>query len=295
MGVRQTALRIFAAPSKEKREIIMCKLDHKSKSCLAAALGLVLSAALAVPSSPAAAEELTIVGTGDGMAMLKQVGDAFSQANPGVTVAVPESIGSGGAIKAVGGGEQKIGRVARKLGEKDKGYNLSYVPMANIPVVFFAHKGIKVDGLTRQQAADIYAGKVGNWNEVGGPDAKIRVVRREDGDSSLSALQGQLPEFKAIELTPRSKTASSNGENIEVVAATEGAIGFGPYSKARAEQFTVLKLDGKSALDAGYPVYVTLAIIYKEETKTPTVQKFVEFVKTPAAQAAIKAADAIPY
>ena len=246
-------------------------------------------------ATPVSAEELTIVGTGDGMAMLRHVGEAFSKANPGVTVAVPESIGSGGAIKAVGGGEQKIGRVARKLGDKDKGYNLSYVPMANIPVVFFAHKGIKAEGLTRQQAADIYAGKVGNWNEVGGPDAKIRVVRREDGDSSLSALQGQLPEFKAAELTPRSKTASSNGENVEAVAAAEGAIGFGPYSAALAEKFTVLKLDGKSALDAGYPVYVTLAIIYKEETKTPTVQKFVDFVKTPAAQAAIKAADAVPY
>ncbi len=258
-------------------------------------IAIVGATLLTTGSFAATAEELVIVGTGDGMAMLKQVGEAFTQANPGVTVAVPESIGSGGAIKAVGGGEQKIGRVARKLGEKDKGYNLSYVPMANIPVVFFVHKGTKVDGITRQQAADIYAGKVSNWNEVGGPDAKIRVVRREDGDSSLSALQAQLPEFKAAELTSRSKTAASNGENLEVVAAAEGAIGFGPYSKALAQQFNVLKLDGKSALDGGYPVYVTLAIIYKEETKTPTVQKFVDFVKTPAAHTAIKAADAVPF
>lgn len=273
-------------------------LQVKFTSRSGAAIGAIMlaSASLAtMTATPASAEELTIVGTGDGMAMLKQVGDAFSQANPGVTVAVPESIGSGGAIKAVGGGEQKIGRVARTLGEKDKGYNLSYVPMAKIPVVFFAHKGIKVEGITRQQAADIYAGKVTNWSEVGGPDAKIRVVRREDGDSSLSALRKQLGEFKDLELTPRSKTASSNGENIEVVAAAEGAIGFGPYSAARAQQFTVLKLDGKSALEAGYPVFTTLGIIYKEETKTPTVQKFVDFVKTPAAHAAIKAADAIPY
>lgn len=273
-------------------------LQVKFRTQLVTVIGATLLAAgsfAAISATPASAEELVIVGTGDGMGMLRSVGDAFGQANPGVTVAVPDSIGSGGAIKAVGGGEQKIGRVARGIKDKEKGFNLSYVPVAKIPVVFFAHKGIKADGITRQQAADIYAGKVSNWSEVGGPDARIRVVRREDGDSSLSALQKQLAEFKALEITDRSKTALSTAENRDAVAATEGAIGFGPYSAALAEGFTVLKLDGKSALDDGYPAFVTLGIIYKEETKTPTVQKFVEFVKTPAAHAAIKAADAIPY
>jgi len=274
--------------------MLQIKLVTSSMTVMGAVV-LTAASLLTASVTPAVAEELAIVGTGDGMAMLRQVGAAFSQANSGVTVVIPESIGSGGAIKAVGGGEQKIGRVARTLGEKDKAYNLSYVAIAKLPVVFFTHKATKLDSLTRQQAADIYAGKVGNWNEVGGPDAKIRVVRREDGDSSLSTLQAQLAEFKAIELTPRSKTATSNGENLEVVASAEGAIGFGPYSAALAEKFNVLKLDGKSSLEVGYPVFVTLGIIYKEETKTPTVQKFIDFVKTPAAHAAMKAADAIPY
>ncbi len=57
----------------------------------------------------------------------------------------------------------------------------------------------------------------------------------------------------------------------------------------------MIKLDGKSALDGGYAVNVTLALIYKDATKTAAIQKFVEFAKTPAAQAAIKASDAIPF
>jgi phosphate transport system substrate-binding protein len=266
-------------------------LTRKGSLLQAFAGTLVLAACLA---APAAAEELNIVGTGDGMSMLKAVGDAFAKANPGLTVAVPDSIGSGGAIKAVGGGEQKIGRVARAINDKEKAYNLSYQPLAKIPVVFFTHKSVKLAGLTPAQAADVYSGKVKNWSEVGGPDARIRVIRREDGDSSLSVLR-QLPEFKSIEITSQSKTATSTAENVDAVVQAEGAIGFGPYSAALAQQANVLKLGDKAALDAGYPVFVSLALIWKEEAKTAGIQKFLEFVKTPAAQTAIKAADAIPY
>lgn len=268
---------------------------HNNLGSGVVALGCAIALFGAVSASPAAAENLNIVGTGDGMVMLKSVGEAFSKTNPGVEVLVPKSIGSGGGIKAVGKGEEKIGRVARGIKEKEKGFNLSYVPIAKIPVVFFTHKGTKIDSLTVKQVADIYSGNITNWSEVGGPDGRIRVVRREDGDSSLSVLQKQLPEFKAIELTSRSKTALSTDENLETVAGTEGTIGFGTYSSALAERFNVIALDGKAALDAGYPAFGTIALIYKEETKTPIVEKFIAFVTTQAAHAAIKAADAIPY
>jgi phosphate transport system substrate-binding protein len=257
--------------------------------------GIATALAAACASGSYAADVLTIVGTGDGVAMLKAVGEAFSQANPAVTVAVPESIGSTGGIKAVGTGEHKIGRIAREIRDTEKSYNLSYLPFAKIPVVFFVHKSVSEAALTRQQIADIYAGKVSNWKEVGGPDLRVRVVRREDGDSSLSALQKQLPEFKAIEITNRSKTTVSTGENVETVESNAGAIGFGPYTAGMESKFGVVKLDGKTALETGYPVYVTLALIYKSEGNAPAIQQFVEFVKTPAAQAVIKGADAIPF
>jgi ABC-type phosphate transport system substrate-binding protein len=71
-------------------------------------------------SLPAMAEEIQIVGTGSGAEILENLGKAFSKANPGVTVSIPKSIGSGGAIKAAGTDTAKIGRVARGIHEKEK-------------------------------------------------------------------------------------------------------------------------------------------------------------------------------
>ena len=188
---------------------------------IAAVSGVLFAAALS--AGAASAENLAIVGTGDGVSMLRSVGEAFSRTNPDIKIAVPDSIGSSGGIKAVGTGQQQIGRIAREIRDNEKSYGLAYVPLAKIPVVFFARKGVNVASLTRQQVADIYAGKVSNWSEVGGPNLRVRVIRREDGDSSLSALQQQVPEFKAIEITSRSKTTLNNDENLAAVEAAEGA------------------------------------------------------------------------
>jgi len=57
-------------------------------------------------TTAAMAESLTILGTGDGVAVLKSVGDAFTK-ETGVTVIVPKSIGSGSGIKACGYGPGK--------------------------------------------------------------------------------------------------------------------------------------------------------------------------------------------
>ena len=132
-------------------------------------------------SIPAMAEEITIVGTGSGAEILMNIGKAFTKANPGVTVAIPKSIGSGGAIKAAGTDEAKIGRVARGIKEKEKSYGLTYLPVAKLPIVIMTHKGVGVKSLTPQQICDIYSGKIANWKEVGGKEGNIRVIRREDG------------------------------------------------------------------------------------------------------------------
>ena len=85
-------------------------------------------------SSFAAAENIAIVGTGSGMSVLKAIGEAFSRDNPGVTIDVPDSIGSGGGIKAVGNDQNVIGRVARAIKDKEKHYGLSYVPVTKMPI-----------------------------------------------------------------------------------------------------------------------------------------------------------------
>ena len=257
-----------------------------SKSIFAAALMLIASASHA--------EILTVVGTGDGVNVLKSIGEAFSQQHPGTSVDVPKSIGSGGGIKSVGGDKNIVGRVARNIKDKEKHFELSYLPFAKVPVVFFVNKSVGIDNLSSQQILDIYSGKVGNWKQVGGPDMKVRVVRREDGDSSLSRLKKSFPGFADITLTEKSKTTYSTPETFEIVTSKKGTIGFGPNDVASKQDVTVLSVDGVAPSAAEYPSVTTLGLVFKEENKSGTLKNFLEFAVSPAAHSAITGAGGLP-
>lgn len=255
-------------------------------------IGLFITAALTslALTLPAMAETLTIVGTGDGITVLKSIGAAFTKNHPDVTVDVPKSIGSGGAIKAVGSDENTLGRVARGLKDKEKPLGLTYIPYAKIPVVFVVNPSSGVDALTAAQVNDIYSGTITDWQEVGGKAGKIRVVRREDGDSSLEVLQNSFPGFKDITITDKAKTALKTPEMIELVAKKEGTIGFGPYDVAKANNLHAISIDGMAPTDAGYPAVGTMALIFKEANNTGATKEFIDFATSGAASEAVTAA-----
>ncbi len=253
-------------------------------------LALVVLAAFA----PVSAEELTIVGTGDGVKVLKSIGDAFNLQHPDIEVNVPKSIGTGGGIKAVGNDKYVLGRVARGIKDKEKHFGLSYVPYAKVPVSIIVNESVNVDGLTSQQVVDIFSGKITNWSQVGGKDAKIRVVRREDDDSSLKTLKKTFPGFKDITFAESAKTATSTPENFAIIEKAADTIGFGPYDVAKISSVKSLKIDGKAPMDAGYPSIGTMGLIFKDANRRGYIDGFINFATSKASHNAIKSAGGIP-
>lgn len=253
----------------------------KMRPCLAAA-GLFAAAVIGVPAVHA--NELPVVGTGDGIELLRALGDAYNAENPQTKVVVPPSIGSGGGLAAVGSDREVLARVARPLKESEVALGLVSTPVFQLPSAFFVHRSAGVGGLSTQQLADIYAGKIKNWNEVGGPDLRIRVVRREEADSTLSVLRTSMPGWKDLVITEKSKLALTTQDCVNSVKEVEGAIGFGPYTKQLDTDLTVLKIDGKFPTDRGYPSAVTVSFVHKKTTVTPQAKGFVDYVHTPKAK-----------
>lgn len=244
--------------------------------------------------APLLAETLTIPGTGDGTAVLRALSAAFSMQNPGVKVEIPKSIGSGGGVKAAGKGEAILARVARGIKAKEQKYGLNYQAYAKVPAVFFATKDIPVDYLSTQQICDIYSGKIDNWKQVGGPDTEIHVIRREDGDSTLSVLTKSFPGFNKIKISDRATTAHSTPETFIMMNKQENAIGFGPYDVAKNSEVRIIKVDGRDPTFSGYPSVTTLGFVYQEKNLTPTAKKFLEFTASNAANLPIIVAGGIP-
>jgi phosphate transport system substrate-binding protein len=233
----------------------------------------------AMACTPAHAEPvlLEIVGTGDGIELLRALGRGFMQQHSNVRVEIPPSIGSGGGIAAVGSRKAVLGRVAVKLSNADREAGIDYRPFARLPSAFYVNPAAAVESVTAEQLAGIYSGKILNWSELGGSDLRIRVVRREDSDSTLTVLRATMPGWKDLNILERSKMATTTQEAVETVREVLGAIGFGPYAKNLEHGLTVLKIDGRHPTDAGYPSSVDLALIYSESTITPAARSFIEF------------------
>src|SRR5688572_4283973 len=134
------------------------------------------------------AGDLAVVGTGDGIDLLRALGAAYTADHPDTNVIVPPSIGSGGGVAAVGSNKEVLARIARPLSDSEKEAGLIATPVFRLPSAFFVHRSAGVSSLTTAQLADIYRGKITNWRDVGGPDVRIKVVRREDQDSTLLVL-----------------------------------------------------------------------------------------------------------
>jgi phosphate transport system substrate-binding protein len=220
---------------------------------------------------------LEIVGTGDGLEILRAMASHYSKANPKVRVEVPPSIGSGGGIAAVGSDRAVLGRVARELTEVEREAGIVYTPIARLPSTFFTHPNVKVESITVEQLVDIYAGRITNWKDVGGPDHPIRAIRREDIDSTLVVLRNTMPGWKTLTITDRSKMALTTQESIATAQKVPGAIGFAPYSKDLESGLAVVKIGGIHPLQPDYPSTNVLAIIHMDRTITHHAADFLKF------------------
>ena len=60
---------------------------------------------------------------------------------------------------------------------------------------------------------------------------RIKVVRREDQDSTLLVLRQSMPGWKDLAITEKSKTAVTTQDCIDTVKEVPGAIGFGPFTQ----------------------------------------------------------------
>jgi len=259
---------------------------------IATRLLLAVPFALIVLSSQAG--DLSVVGTGDGIDLLRALGAAYTADHPDTNVIVPPSIGSGGGIAAVSSNKEVLARAARPLSDSEKEVGLIATPVFRLPSAFFVHSSAGVKSLSAGQLADVYSGKVTNWKDVGGQDIRIKVVRREDADSTLQVLRQSMPGWKDLAITEKSKTAVTTQDCINTVKETAGAIGFGPFTKALEMELSVLRIDGHYPTDLTYPSAVTLTFVHKEATVTPDAKQFIAYAKTGKAKTVLTTMGAVP-
>jgi len=276
----------------------------KKKNILLTLLCLLALAPVSAQALPPAAQKaaesrkaLVIPGTGDSEVLLRTLAQLYTRNHPGITVEIPESIGSGGGIRAVLGGKSQIARVARPITEKESSQGLTSRIFALAPIVFAVSSGVAgVTNLSCEQILGIYSGTIRQWDELGG-GGKIYVMNREDGDSSRTVLENSLPGFKEIS-APAGAVVYTTPEAVRILTASPNTIGYLPMPAVIGTGLTVLSVQDLAPTAANvrqkkYQLVVPFSLVWKDPLP-PLAQDFVNFLSTPAAKKLMLENGAIP-
>jgi len=139
---------------------------------------------------------------------------------------------------------------------------------------------------------DIFGGIIKNWSAVGGPNAAIRVIVREEGSGTRAAFEEMVmakPE-PAVQIT---STALQQNTNVGVktyVAGNEYAIGFISFGYID-NTVKALAIDGVEATEENakngiYPIVRPLYFLTKE-APTGLVKQFIDFCLSAEGQATV--------
>jgi phosphate transport system substrate-binding protein len=183
-----------------------------------------------VPATGHAADgAITIKGSTTVLPVAQVASEEFMDRNPGIRISV-QGGGSGVGISSLIDKTTDIATSSRRIKPEEiekakaKGVTPNEIIIALDGIAVIVHPGNKVSALTKAQIKDIYTGRISNWKELGGADAKIVTVSRDTSSGTYEAFETLA--INKEKVRPDALTTASNQAVAQTVAQTPGAIGY---------------------------------------------------------------------
>ena len=232
----------------------------------------------------AAGNDITIKGSTTVLPVAQVAAEEFMDRYQGITISV-QGGGSGVGIASLIDKTTDIADSSRRIkGEeitkaKAAGVNPHEIVIALDGIAVIVHPRNKVSALTRAQIKDIYTGKISNWKEVGGADAKIVTISRDTSSGTYEAFETLA--IKKERVRPDALTMASNQAVTQTVAQTPGAIGYvgHGYLTGKVKDVTVdgVKCTRQTIQSGKYPLAREL-YMFTNGKPSGNIARFIEFV-----------------
>ncbi len=218
--------------------------------------------------------------------------EEYMTLHPGTSIDI-QGGGSAAGIMAAQNGTADIGMSSRSLNDTEKG--LWSVEIARDGLAIVVNPANPVQGLTTAQVRDIYSAAVTNWSQLGGHDAKIHVITREEGSGTRSAFESLL--MGKVQITPKAIVQDSNGAVRQLVTDDPDAIGFISLGLV-TDKVKALDLDGvvptdAHVVDGTYKLSRPFLFVAASEP-TGQAKDFVDFTLSAAGQKMLATEGLIP-
>ena len=213
-----------------------------------------------------------------------------------------ETLGSSTGIKQLQAGTLSLAGSSRELKTAEIEAGLKTIPIALDGLSVAVNKNVGIANLSMDELASIFSGEITNWKEVGGADAKIEVIVRDETSGTYGS-------FKEIVLDAKKKTykaeaivARENGELATKIASTPNSIGYigmafnHIVTEAGGHVLTIggIEPTNKNVISKVYPISRSLYLVSMGDLKDSVELDFVNFVLSAKGQAIVADNEFIP-
>jgi len=179
----------------------------------------------------ASASDVTVSGSSTVMPLAEAAAEEFNLLQKDYVVTVSAG-GTGAGILGIAERKNDIAMASREITEEERNrfndtfkkflIGLDGISLAVSDEIYQA--GVK--DLNRQQVRDIYSGNITNWKEVGGPDADIYVISREEGSGTRDNFNEIVLGDRDAETPGVDTVAMGTAEVKTAISGSDKAIGY---------------------------------------------------------------------
>jgi phosphate transport system substrate-binding protein len=269
-----------------------------NKSILAGTV-LALASMAATVGNSFAAQNITVKGSDTMVILAQRWAEKYMATHPDVSVQVTGG-GSGTGISALINGTTDICNASRKMKAaereklKQRFSSLGVeVPSARDGLAVYLNDGSPVSELTLDQVKDIYTGKLTNWKDVGGPDAKIVLYGRENNSGTYVYFRDNV--LKGADFAPGMQSLPGTAAVVNAVSKDKLGIGFGGAAYAKGIKYAKIKKDAGSPAyeptaetvkNGSYPITRYL-YMYLKSRPTGALKQYIDWTLSPEGQAVV--------
>jgi len=173
--------------------------------------------------SERAHDALIVAGSTSVQPYAEKLAEEFEMLHSDIKISV-QGGGSSAGIMAAETGTADIGMSSRNLKDEEMEV-LRHIEIAKDGLAMIVHPSNPVSNLTIEDISAIYTQEITNWNQLGGRDARIHVITREEGSGTRTAFV-EMVMNKEDNITQRAIVQNSNGAVRLLVSDDPNSIGF---------------------------------------------------------------------
>lgn len=189
--------------------------------------------------------EIQLAGSTSVQPLAEELAAVFMEKNPDVKIDI-QGGGSSAGVKAAAEGVADIGMASRELKDEEK-TSVTPTVIAKDGIAVVVNSGNVVGDLTMDQVKGIFSGEISNWKELGGADAPIVVINREEGSGTRGAFE-ELVLGKDGKFTESAAIQNSTGAVRTAVSSDANAVGYISMGSLD-DSVKALKVDGVDATE----------------------------------------------